>query len=74
MSNFMDGAKCSGNEEIDFFPSSAKGVGVARRFCDDCAVKQECLDYAIAEEIFHGIWGGKSENQRRILAKKLQSR
>lgn len=39
----------------------------ARKVCDDCPVKQECLDFAIRFNISEGIWGGLSGRQRRNL-------
>lgn len=37
----------------------AKGV------CYGCAVRQECLDYALAMREPYGIWGGLTEIERR---------
>jgi WhiB family transcriptional regulator, redox-sensing transcriptional regulator len=38
---------------------SAKGI------CLACAVRQECLDYALATREPYGIWGGLTEIERR---------
>jgi hypothetical protein len=38
----------------------------ATEVCNQCDVRQECLDYAIeAEEVF-GIWGGLSASAREV--------
>ena len=52
-----------------FFPSDGVGVDVARRICADCPVKSECLEYALANRIDHGVWGGTSERERRRIIK-----
>jgi WhiB family redox-sensing transcriptional regulator len=52
-----------------FFPSDGVGVEVAKRICEDCPVKEPCLEYALANRIDHGVWGGTSERQRRRILK-----
>jgi WhiB family redox-sensing transcriptional regulator len=53
-----------------FFPSDGVGVEVARRICATCPVQEPCLEYALAERIDHGVWGGASERERRRIAKR----
>lgn len=53
-----------------FFPSDGVGVEVARRVCVDCPVKGPCLEYALANNIDHGVWGGASERERRRIARR----
>ena len=36
----------------------------AKQICGGCAVKNECLEYALHNES-HGIWGGMSETERQ---------
>jgi WhiB family redox-sensing transcriptional regulator len=33
-------------------------------------VQAPCLEYALAERIDHGVWGGASERERRRILKK----
>ena len=61
---------CNDKPPSLFFPSDGVGVEVARKICADCPVKEPCLEYALAERIDHGVWGGTSERQRRRLLKK----
>jgi WhiB family redox-sensing transcriptional regulator len=35
-----------------------------------CQVREQCLDYAIATEERHGVWGGYTVSQRQVLARK----
>jgi len=43
------------------------GVQVAQRICADCPVSEACLQYALEERVDHGVWGGKSERERKRL-------
>lgn len=52
-----------------FFPNDGVGVEAARRICDGCPVRVECLEYALHHRIEHGVWGGASERERRRLAR-----
>lgn len=40
----------------------------ARRVCNTCSVKEECLEYSLHWEPF-GIWGGLTEGARERLRK-----
>lgn len=50
-----------------FFPRDGMGVIVAQRICAECPVAGKCLVYALDNHIDHGVWGGKSERERRRL-------
>ena len=39
----------------------------AKAICEDCAVRTECLDYAIGTREPFGIWGGMTEYERKSL-------
>jgi WhiB family redox-sensing transcriptional regulator len=39
--------------------------------CNTCPVKQQCLDHALKVPEAYGVWGGMTEEQRHVLAKKL---
>lgn len=41
----------------------------AKRVCNGCPVKAECLEYALDNSERWGIWGGTSEHERRALLK-----
>jgi WhiB family transcriptional regulator, redox-sensing transcriptional regulator len=55
-----------------FFPVAQTGPGLvqldqARAICARCEVRAECLDFALETVQDHGVWGGKSEDERRAL-------
>ena len=56
-----------------FFPNDGVGVDAARRICEACPVKEPCLEYALAERIDHGVWGGASERERRRILKRRRA-
>jgi WhiB family redox-sensing transcriptional regulator len=58
-------ARCRGVSPTEFFPSDGLGVEAAQRICAGCGVRTECLEYALAHRIEHGVWGGASERERR---------
>lgn len=67
---WMAKGRCSELPPAMFFPSDGVGVEIARRLCADCPVKEPCLEYALAERIDHGVWGGASERERRRILKR----
>lgn len=58
-----------------FFPEaddcSSNNYVLARRVCELCPVREDCLHYALANSIIHGMFGGLSPLQRRKAAKEL---
>jgi WhiB family redox-sensing transcriptional regulator len=52
-----------------FFPvsggaPSAREEDQALRICARCAVRQQCLDFAVRTGEMHGIWGGTTPAER----------
>ena len=63
-------ANCLGVDPALFFPERGEAHDVAREareVCDGCTVTVECLEYALEIGETLGIWGGKSERERRKL-------
>lgn len=75
-------AACRGDDTALFFPPGEfepKEERVARErkakaICATCPVRIECLEYAIRIRETHGIWGGLTETERRVLANKREGR
>jgi WhiB family redox-sensing transcriptional regulator len=63
----MPRAQCRGEDRSLFFPSLGTDPAKARVICSICPVRQECLDYAVADAEIVGIWGGTSAKQRQRL-------
>ncbi|MFJ8391007.1 WhiB family transcriptional regulator [Streptomyces sp. NPDC094438] len=58
-------ARCV-HESVNFFFSSSE-EDVALGLCQRCAVRTECLAYALDERIEHGVFGGTTARWRRKL-------
>jgi WhiB family redox-sensing transcriptional regulator len=58
-------ANCLGVDPALFFPERGEQTAEAKEVCTGCVVKAECLEQGLTEK--HGIWGGKSERERRKL-------
>jgi WhiB family transcriptional regulator, redox-sensing transcriptional regulator len=70
---WMRRAACHGQDPATFFPSDSLGVDAARRICHPCDVRRECLAYAMAEHLVHGVFGGCSERQRERMRRELEA-
>ena len=65
---WMKDALCAQVDAELFFPEKQGGHNrEAKRTCLRCDVRTECLDYAVTHKIPWGIWGGKSDRERRSL-------
>lgn len=60
-------AACQGADLDLFFPGSGGATSAALAICARCPVKAQCLAYALENREGHGVWGGKTELQRRQL-------
>jgi WhiB family redox-sensing transcriptional regulator len=56
-----------------FFPPAEQEADEAKAICAMCAVRQPCLEFAIAAGERFGIWGGLTTLERRSLAAKRRS-
>lgn len=61
---WMDDAKCSEVDPDLFFPEKGGSTRLAKQLCASCPVVDTCLEYATANGIYEGIWGGKSAQER----------
>lgn len=52
-----------------FFPEHSESNVPAKRICEMCAVRYDCLQYAIDTNQQFGIWGGTVEKERGALRK-----
>ena len=58
-------ANCLGVDPDLFFPERGASTREAKQVCQGCVVREECLEYALANGEKFGIWGGLSERERR---------
>lgn len=64
---WVDDAICAQTDPDLFFPEKGGSTLAAKRICDLCAAREDCLQYALENDERFGIWGGKSERERRAL-------
>ena len=48
----------------EWFPTANGMSRKAREICDECPVRAECLQYAMASNARYGIWAGLTAEQR----------
>jgi WhiB family redox-sensing transcriptional regulator len=62
---WQDRALCAQTDPEAFFPEKGGSTREAKRICQGCEVRPECLEYALHKDERFGIWGGLSERERR---------
>lgn len=55
-----------------FFPVGTTGpaldqVEMAKAFCQSCIVRKACLEWALETNQDSGVWGGTSEEERKVI-------
>jgi WhiB family redox-sensing transcriptional regulator len=65
--NWRHHAACRHEDPELFFPLSPATVTQAKTVCGECPVRAACLAYACATGQDAGIWGGMTEEERRVL-------
>jgi len=74
-------AACKGPKAELFFPPTVperkeERMGRerdAKAICASCAVLSDCLSYALRIGEAHGIWGGTTELERRVILERQAS-
>jgi WhiB family transcriptional regulator, redox-sensing transcriptional regulator len=61
---WMDEGLCQETDPEAFFVEKGGDTRPAKRVCAVCPVQRVCLDYAVAEQIQFGVWGGVSAKER----------
>ena len=69
---WREAAACRQADPELFFPIASAGqaaaeIQQAKAVCASCPVRRPCLTYALATAQEFGIWGGRDENERRLL-------
>lgn len=63
---------CASSDPDLFFPTYGQASTAAKRLCQECPVRSECLEYALEAPEKSGIWGGLDEAERKSLARRRQ--
>lgn len=62
---WVQDAACAETDPEIFFPEKGGSTREAKRVCRGCSVTAECLAFALRRNERYGIFGGKSERERR---------
>lgn len=70
---WQEKAACRGPQAVVFFPPAQNErkdeklarEGRAKKICEECTVRADCLAYALSIREPHGIWGGTNEAERK---------
>ena len=69
-------AECRGIDANLFHPTDKDGnkagradIAAAKRVCNVCPVRAECLEYALDLAMFDGVYGGTTGRERRQIAR-----
>ncbi len=72
--DWRDKAACA-DDDVDpeiFFPTPGGDVFEPKKVCARCTVREQCLDFALANGEDEGVWGGLSEKERQKLKRRMQ--
>ena len=58
-------AACRGLDPAIFYPVSDEEAEQAKSVCDLCPVQSTCLEHALGIREKEGVWGGRTERERR---------
>lgn len=77
--SWRDVALCRDTDPELFFPVGTTGMALvqidkAKQVCGECTARVECLDFALATNQDSGVWGGLSEEERRVIRRQRAAR
>lgn len=75
---WQDKAACRDTDPALFFPVGTTGNAVeqiasAKQVCLTCMSRDACLEFALATNQDTGVWGGTSEEERRIIRRRMRA-
>lgn len=68
--SWQDRAACHDTDDTVFFLEKGGSTRPAKAICAGCPVRAPCLQYALDHDERFGIWGGKTERERRRLKRR----
>ena len=73
--DWRDDAICRDTDPALFFPVGTTGLALlqidrAKEVCGECEAARDCLDFALDTNQDSGIWGGLTEEERRVIRRK----
>jgi WhiB family redox-sensing transcriptional regulator len=70
---------CRHSEPELFFPVTDTGPAAtqlarAKAVCAGCPVRAECLEFALSSGQAAGVWGGTTQDERRLIRRRQRGR
>ncbi len=65
--SWRDKALCREIDPEMFFPVPNASAREPKSICAACDVRNECLEYAMLNDVRFGVWGGFTPEERRRL-------
>lgn len=62
-------ANCATADPEIFTPDKGGTTRPAKRICEQCSVRRQCLEYALDNDERFSIWGGLTRDERKTLLK-----
>jgi hypothetical protein len=64
--------KCYNHPDPDWFhiPGTGDNLKAQKEFCDGCKIFNECLDYAVRNDV-SGVWGGTTTRERKMIRRSM---
>jgi WhiB family redox-sensing transcriptional regulator len=77
--DWRERAACLSEDPELFFPIGKTGPAVlqleeAKLVCQRCDVREQCLKWALENDVRFGVWGGLSEDDRSALKSRKAAR
>lgn len=70
--DWQDNGLCKESDPEAFYPEKGGSTKQAKAVCKRCPITETCLQWALDHKERFGIWGGKSEYERRQILKELE--
>lgn len=76
--DWRDNAICKHSNAELFFPIGSTGqalemIEAAKDVCGQCTVAHKCLEFALDTNQEAGVWGGYTEEERRVIRRERSS-
>ena len=73
--DWRESAACLNHDPDLFFPTGSTGpivreIEQAKTVCRGCPVRTACLHWALGAGQLSGIWGGLTEEERRVIRRR----
>ena len=65
---------CQEYPGLQFVPGRGEPIEPLKAVCRRCLVRQECLDFALADPSIVGVWGATTERERKAYRKAAEAR